>query len=89
MREKCNRFTVPLFSRNVRFQANASVMFYLVRCRDMALAERHSYWPDGWGLEPGDAKGAMGATVNAQDGLKCRCKPRSDYPTSNTAPNAP
>jgi hypothetical protein len=27
--------------------------------RDMALVERHSYWPDGWGLEPGDAK-AMG-----------------------------
>ena len=56
--------------------------------RDMALAERHSYWPDGWGLGPGDAKGAMGATVNAHDGLKCPCKPSSDYPTSIAAPNA-
>jgi hypothetical protein len=46
------------------------------------------HWPDGWGLGPGDAKGAIGATVNAHDGLKCPCKPRSDYPTSIAVPNA-
>ena len=55
---------------------------HLLLGRDMALAERYSYWPDGWGLEAGDAKGAMGLPVRNVGVPPCLY-----YPRSNTAAN--